>query len=174
MGYICKTNKWLQTLTEAVRTHLACLAVALQQPCLSCSSLASYKNRKENLVFEAVLRCCAQHLKTGAWNPEIYCSRQVYMCRKTDVKQVLAPFHNMWLDVFSYYQAFRVIHCTVKPVLSGHSKRRPKIGFKDRLSLNAGQTYCRMLQETYIKLPSVFKTFVLSIFEWPLKTGFAV
>ena len=25
-------------------------------------------------------------------------------------------------------------------------KRRPKIGFQDRLSLNAGQKYCRMLQ----------------------------
>ena len=34
---------------------------------------------------------------------------------------------------------------TVKPVLSGHLKRRPKIGFQDRLSLNAGQKYCRML-----------------------------
>ena len=33
---------------------------------------------------------------------------------------------------------------TVKPVLSGHSKRSPKIGFKYRLSLNAGQKYCRM------------------------------
>ena len=38
-------------------------------------------------------------------------------------------------------------------------KRRPKIVFQDRLSLNVG------------KLPSVFKTFVLSIFKWPLKTG---
>ena len=27
---------------------------------------------------------------------------------------------------------------TVKPVLSGHSKRRPKIGFQEQLSLNAG------------------------------------
>ena len=27
---------------------------------------------------------------------------------------------------------------------------------------------------TCIQLPSVFKTFVLSIFEWPLKTGFTV
>ena len=25
---------------------------------------------------------------------------------------------------------------------------------------------------TFIKLPFVFKTFVLAIFEWPLKTGF--
>ena len=27
---------------------------------------------------------------------------------------------------------------------------------------------------TFNKLPYVFKTFVLSIFEWPLKTGFTV
>ena len=36
---------------------------------------------------------------------------------------------------------------TVKPVLSGHSKRRQKIGFQDPLLLNAGQKYCRMLRE---------------------------
>ena len=27
---------------------------------------------------------------------------------------------------------------------------------------------------TFVKLPFVFKTFVLSIFEWPLKKGFTV
>ena len=56
--------------------------------------------------------------------------------------------------------------CTVKPVLSGHSKRRPKIGFQDGSSLNSDQKYCRMLL-TFIKLPFVIKIFVLSIFEWP-------
>ena len=70
---------------------------------------------------------------------------------------------------------------TVKSVLSGHPKRRPNIGFQDQLSLNAGQKYCRMLQwehsailSTFINLPFTIKTFVLSIFEWPLKTGFTV
>ena len=63
---------------------------------------------------------------------------------------------------------------------NSNSKRRPIIGYHDRLLLNAGQKYCRMLQEhsailsTFIKLLFVFKTFVLSIFEWPLKTGFTV
>ena len=59
--------------------------------------------------------------------------------------------------------------------------KRPKTGFQDRLSLNAGQKYCRMLQKehfailpTFIKLPVVIKTFVLSIFEWPFYTGFTV
>ena len=55
------------------------------------------------------------------------------------------------------------------------------IGFQYQLSLNEGQKYCRMLQgehsailSTFIKLPFVFKTFVLSIFKWSLKTGFNV
>ena len=59
--------------------------------------------------------------------------------------------------------------------------KRPKIGFQDQLSLNAGQKYCRMLQgehsailSTFIKLPFVIKVFVLSIFEWPFYTGFTV
>ena len=33
---------------------------------------------------------------------------------------------------------------TVKPVLSGLSKRRSNIGFQNRLSFNAGQKYCKM------------------------------
>ena len=52
---------------------------------------------------------------------------------------------------------------------------------RDQLSLNAGQKYCRMLQgehsailSTFIKLSYVIKIFVLSIFEWPVKTGFIV
>ena len=47
--------------------------------------------------------------------------------------------------------------------------------------LNAGQKYCRMLQRehsailsTFIKLPVVIKTFVLSISEWPFYTGTTV
>ena len=80
-----------------------------------------------------------------------------------------------------YHESVKQI--TVKPVLSSHSKRRPKIDFQDQISLNAGQKYCRMLKGehsaihlTFIKLPFDIKTmtFVLSIFEWPLKTGFTV
>ena len=53
--------------------------------------------------------------------------------------------------------------------------------FQDQLSLNAGQKYCRMLQGehsaillTFIRQPFAFKTFLLSIFKWPLETGFTV
>ena len=54
-----------------------------------------------------------------------------------------------------------------------------KTGFQDKLSLYAGQKYCRMLEHsailsTFIKLPIVIKIFVLSIFEWPFNTCFTV
>ena len=57
----------------------------------------------------------------------------------------------------------------------------PQLGFEAQSSLNAGQKYCRMLQEehsaiisTFIRLPFVIKIFFLSIFEWQLKTGFTI
>ena len=60
--------------------------------------------------------------------------------------------------------------------------RKTKIGFQDRLSLNEGQKYYRMLRggghsvtlSTFIKFPFVIKIFVLFIFEWPLKTRFSI
>ena len=49
--------------------------------------------------------------------------------------------------------------------------------FKDRLSLNEGRKYCKMPQRehsailsTFIKLPVVIKSFVMSIFEWSFYT----
>ena len=62
--------------------------------------------------------------------------------------------------------------CLKRPLL--------KMGFQNQLSRNAGQKYCRMLREhsvvlsICIKLTHGFKTFLSSIFELPLKTGFTV
>ena len=77
----------------------------------------------------------------------------------------------------SFYQVCEYSKTCLKLSLS----KIPKMGFQDQLSLNAGQNYCRMLQRehyailsTCIGLPHGFKTFVLSIFERPLKTGFTV
>ena len=71
--------------------------------------------------------------------------------------------------------------CYSKTCLKQPLKKNTKIGIQDRLSLNAGQKYCRMLQgehsailSTFIKLPFVIKICVLSILEWPLQTGFTV
>ena len=68
------------------------------------------------------------------------------------------------------------ITCLKQPL-----KKKAKIVFQDQLSLNAGQKFCRMLPlehsailSTFIKLPFAIKIFVLSIFEWLLKTGFTV
>ena len=56
-----------------------------------------------------------------------------------------------------------------------------KIGFLDRVLLNAGQKYCRMFRgehsailSTLIKIPFAIKTFVLSIIKWPFKTSFTL
>ena len=70
-------------------------------------------------------------------------------------------------------------HYTVKSALSGYSIRRPKIGFQDQLSLNAGQknaefskrAFCNTFDLYYHK---DFKAFVLSIFEWLLNKGFNI
>ena len=84
------------------------------------------------------------------------------------------------LSVYTYLMGAVSLVITVKPVLTGYSKR-PKIGFQDQLSLYAGQKYCRMLQgehsailSTFIKLPFAINTFILSIYQLPLKTGFTV
>ena len=62
-----------------------------------------------------------------------------------------------------------------KTCLKQPLSKRPKIGFQDQLSLNAGQKYCRMqhsaILSTFIKLPFVIKIFVFSIFKWLLKKG---
>ena len=93
---------------------------------------------------------------------------------------VKVHIHTVW----SLY--FFVIGCQREfLVYSKTCLKRPhkeiKIGFLDRLSLNTGQKYCRMLQgehstilSTFIKLPFVLKIFVLSIFEWPLKLFYKV
>ena len=69
----------------------------------------------------------------------------------------------------------KISKVTEYAALSSHSKR-PKIGFQYRLSLNAGQKYNRVFCNTFgfIKLPLVIKIFVLSFFEWTLKTVFTV
>ena len=49
---------------------------------------------------------------------------------------------------------------TVKPVLSGHSERRPNIGFQDRLSLNASQKYFRPSLSYHLQLRPLFCLFL--------------
>ena len=71
--------------------------------------------------------------------------------------------------------------CTVKPVFSGHSKKRPKLIFKTDYRLMQVKSIAECskrehsaILSTFIKPPFVIKIFVLHIFEWPLKTGFTI
>ena len=68
-----------------------------------------------------------------------------------------------------------------KTCLKRPLSKRPKIAFQDKLLLNACQKYCKMLQGehsaillTFIKLPFVFKTFVLSILSGRLRQVFLI
>ena len=75
-------------------------------------------------------------------------------------------------QVYDFYFVYSKT-CLMRPL-----KKKTKIVL-DRLSLNAGQKYCRMLEHsaillTFITLPFTIKIFVLSTFEWPLKTEFTV
>ena len=79
-------------------------------------------------------------------------------------------------EIISYY-----FLNTVKPVYKTETLKRPKIGFQDQLSLNAGQKYCRMLQgensailSTFLKIPFVIKIFVLSFTSGHFYTGLTV
>ena len=64
-----------------------------------------------------------------------------------------------------------------KTCLKRPLKKRPKIGFQDRSSLNAGPNYCRMhsaLLLTFIKLPFAIKILAVHSFDCPHETGFIV
>ena len=58
---------------------------------------------------------------------------------------------NLYTLCCDYHSPGLQIGQTVKPVLSGHSKNDQKLRFRDRLSLNAGQKYCRILQESLLQ-----------------------
>ena len=68
-----------------------------------------------------------------------------------------------------------------KTCLKRPLKKKNKNWFSRLIIAECRSKYCRMLQRehsaillTFIKLLFAIKIFVLSIFEWPLKTGFTV
>ena len=89
--------------------------------------------------------------------------------KKTEYDRVDFSINLGWSIVYS-------ITC-LKPPL----KKLLNIGFQDRLLLNAGQKYCRMLQESILQYFRPSLSYHISLrplfclfFEWPLKTGFTV
>ena len=49
--------------------------------------------------------------------------------------------------------------CTVKPVLSGHSKNKQTKGLNEKWLLNKGQKYCRMLPLEHSAIEAFCNTF---------------
>ena len=84
--------------------------------------------------------------------------------------------------MYLFFLFFFIFLCnSFKPVLSSHSKRRPKMVFKANYCLMQVKSIAECSKGehsaifwTFIELPFVIKIFVLSIIEWPLKTGFTV
>ena len=77
--------------------------------------------------------------------------------------------------VFSY-ETFAIAHwwktvCTKYSKISSdcHSQKEQKLVFKTNNRLMPEHSAILL---TFIKLPFVIKIFILSIFEWPLQTGF--
>ena len=84
-------------------------------------------------------------------------------------------FKSFYASAPSYCKS--TILYTVKPIVRGHSKRRPKLVIKTGYHLMQVKSIAECSSAilwTFIKLPFGIKTFVLSIFEWQLKTGFTV
>ena len=65
---------------------------------------------------------------------------------------------------------------TVKPVLSGYSKRRPKLVLKTDYCLMQVKSIAECSKGSILQYfqPSLSYSLSLSIYEWPLKTGFTV
>ena len=96
-----------------------------------------------------------------------------------DLAAKLQPLKVKEMEGFLEYKKEEVMYSKSLPITA--TLKRPKIGFQDYLSLNAGQKYCWMLQgehsailAVFIKLPFVINIFFLSFFEWLLKTGFTI
>ena len=88
----------------------------------------------------------------------VFLKNQDTICCFVVVVVLIIIVQSMYWCLHVVYRFDRLVFCcstlqknTVKPVLSGHSKRRPIIGFQVQLSLNAGQKYCRMLQESILQ-----------------------
>ena len=91
----------------------------------------------------------------------LFMRRNVSISRnRTKIERLLdwKEFPSKSVGRFSF-QCLTVQGNTGKPIVSSQSKRRPKFVFKkktkicfqDRLLLNAGQKYCRMLQESILQ-----------------------
>ena len=120
------------------------------------------------------MRCCL-YSNQKSYNTIV---KRSLHCTKLEMVQI-SSHKNPYIHILLADAKFSIQYsktCFKKPL-----KKKTKIGFHDRLLLNAGQKCCRVLQGVhsvkilaFIKLPFFIKIFVMSMFEWPFYTGFTV
>ena len=96
---------------------------------------------------------------------DLYLKRIIFTAQKDQMFQGVRQ--TIIIMGFSSYKRNRSSYKYSKTCLKRPLSKRPKNVFQERLSLNAGQKYCRMLQtehfailSTFIKLQVVIKTYV--------------
>ena len=96
------------------------------------------RNRDKNVILSTLTKCLP-------W------------CRRLTFKKYVYP------DVCHHTISGRSKTAALFSVLSSHSKRRPKLVSISNIASCRSKVYIFL---TFFKRPFVFKTFVLSIFEW--------
>ena len=95
---------------------------------------------------------------------------------------VSLPQGAMGWSVMVTFSGHTHLHFTVRPILSGHSiKEDQKLVFNTNYRLMQVKSIAECSEGEHsailsasIKLPFEIKTFVFSIFEWPLKAAYSV
>ena len=113
---------------------------------------------------------------------EPYGNFDMVTCRLSSCNPACTPADNTRKRVWQYIEKERKKTCSFqkmndsKTCLKRPLKKKTKLVFKTDNCLMQVKSIaeCSAILQTFIKLPFAIKTFVLSIFEWPLKTGFTV
>ena len=112
-------------------------------------------------------RCCASSIRFSHKRPKWLKGKWL---------RTKCLFRERYPQIYDGNYIFRLNSHATNPMIysktyDGHSQKDPKIGFRDQLSLNAGQKYCRMLQgehsaklSTFIKPPFVISIFCFCLF----------
>ena len=182
-SHMCKCTIILHVFHKRFMPQTDTIYFSEKLLCLSASSIQSTKTANE---FSPVLS--NQSITIIYRIPKQIC-KTIQCCSFKAKKKIISIFHFLSIQIFYLTSIMSIMKSSFNSLSTLYSKtcvkrplsKRQKICFQDQLSLNAGQKYCRMLQRehsailsNFIKLPFVIKIFVLSIFEWPLKTGFTV
>ena len=138
----------------------------------------NYDMNKNNIQPKKCTMSCPEHRASDIF--------QVWWAEVTHGAKHGGSFLKLWAQAYQTYSwhlgstcilYYTCMHLCIDCWLYSKTCLKCPLKKEDQLSLNSGQKYCRMHQgehsailSTFIKLPFVIKVFVLSFFEWLLKT----